>query len=198
MFLTCLICCIYIISPVKFNNSVLSDTLWPHGLQHTRTPCPWPTLEVCSNSGPSSRWCHPTILSSVVLFSACLQSLPASGSFEWVSSLHQVAKVLEFQLQHQSFQWILRTHYFRTDWSDLLEVQGIFKSLLQHQSSKASILQHPTFFMVQLSHPYTTIGKTIAWTRQTFVGKVMSLLPPPIYFYSLEAKYFTILSWFLT
>ena len=65
---------------------------------------------------------------------------------------------------------------FRTDWFDLLAVQGTLKSLLQHHSSKASILQHSAFFMVQLSHPYMTTGKTIALTRQTFVGKVMSLL----------------------
>ena len=65
---------------------------------------------------------------------------------------------------------------FRMDWLDLLAVQGTLKSLLQHHSSKASILQHSAFFIVQLSHPYMTIGKTIALTRQTFVGKVMSLL----------------------
>ena len=65
---------------------------------------------------------------------------------------------------------------FRIDWFDLLAVQGIFKSLLQHHSSKTSILRHPAFFVVQLSHPHMTIGKPIALTRQTFVGKVMSLL----------------------
>ena len=90
------------------------------------------------------------------------------GLFKWVSSSHEVPKVLEFQLQHQSFQWTPRT--------DLLAVQGILKSLLQHHSSKASILRHSAFFTVQLSHPYMTTGKTIALTRWTFVGKVMSLL----------------------
>ena len=97
------------------------------------------------------------------------------GLFKWVSSLHQVAKVLEFQLQHQSFQWILRTDFLWMDWLDLFAVQGTLKSLLQHHSSKASILQHSAFFIVQLSHPYTTTGKTIALTRCTFVDKVMSL-----------------------
>ena len=92
------------------------------------------------------------------------------GLFQWVSSLHQVAKVLELQLQHQSFQWI-----FRTD-LDLLAMQGTLKSVLQHHSSKASILRHSAFFIVQFSHPYMTTGKTIALTRRTFVGKVMSLL----------------------
>ena len=96
------------------------------------------------------------------------------GLFQWVSSLHQVAKVLEFQLQ--SFQWIFRMISFRIDWLDLLAVQGTLKSFLQHYSSKASILRCSAFFMVQLSYPYMTTGKTIALTRQTFVGKVMSLL----------------------
>ena len=83
-------------------------TLRPHGLQHARPPCPSPTLEACSNSCPLSWWCHPTISSSVVPFFSCLKSFPASGSF-LMSSLHQVAKVLKLQLQHQSFQWIFRT-----------------------------------------------------------------------------------------
>ena len=92
--------------------------------------------------------------------------------------MHQVAKVLEFQLQHQS---LFRTAYselisYRMDWLDLLAVQGTLKSLLQHHSSKASILRGSAFFIVQLSHPYMTTGKTIALTRWTFVGKVMSLL----------------------
>ena len=84
----------------------------------------------CSNSCPSSWWCHPTISSSVIPFSSCLQSFPASGSFQWVSSSHQVAKVLKFQPQHQSFQWIFRTVSFRIDWLDLLAVQGTLKSLV--------------------------------------------------------------------
>ena len=96
------------------------------------------------------------------------------GLFQWVNSWHQVAKVLKFQFQHQSFQRIFRTDFFRVDWIDLLAVQGILKSLLQHHSSKASILQLSVFFIVQFSHPYETTGETIALTRQTFVGKVMS------------------------
>ena len=98
------------------------------------------------------------------------------GLLKWINSSHQVAKVLEFQLQHQSFQWTPRLISFRMDWLDLLAVQGILKSLLQHHSTKASILWHSAFFIVQLSHSYMTTGKTIALTRQTFVGKVMSLL----------------------
>ena len=80
-----------------------------HELQHTRPPCPSPTPGAYSNSCPLSRWCHPTISSSVVPFSFCLLSFSASGASQWLSSSHQVAKVLEFQLQHLSFQWIFRT-----------------------------------------------------------------------------------------
>ena len=79
-------------------------TLQPHGLQHTRLPCPSPSPWVCSNSCPLSQWCHPTISSSVAFSSSCPQSFPASGLFQSVGSSHQVVKV--FELQHQSFQWI--------------------------------------------------------------------------------------------
>ena len=102
----------------------------------------------------------------------------ASGSFLMSQFFESVAKVLELQLQHQFFQWILYSGLisFRIDWFDLLVVQETLKSLLQHHSSKASILRRSTFFIVQLSHPYVTTGKTIALTRWTFVGKVKSLL----------------------
>ena len=96
------------------------------------------------------------------------------GLFQWVSSSHQVVKILEFQLQHQSFQWTFRTDFFRMDWLDLCAVQGTLKSL-QHHSSKASILWCSAFSIVQLLHPYMTTGKTIALIRRTFVGKVMFL-----------------------
>ena len=96
---------------VQFSRSVLSNSLQPHGLQHARPPCPSPTPEVHSNSSPLSWWCHPTISSSAVSFSSHLQSFPASGLYRWVSSSNQVAQVLEFQLQHQSFQWIFRTDF---------------------------------------------------------------------------------------
>ena len=96
---------------LQFSHSVVPDSLQPHESQHTRPPCPLPTPRVHSNSCPSSWWCHPAISFSVVPFSSCPQSLPASGSFQWVNSLHEVAKVLEFQLQHQSFQWTARTDH---------------------------------------------------------------------------------------
>ena len=83
---------------------------------------------------------------------------------------------MAFQLYQQSFQWILGLISFRMDWLDLLAVQRTLKSLLQHHSSKASILQRSAFFVVQLSHPYITTAKTVALTRWTFVGKAMSQL----------------------
>ena len=92
-------------SLVQFSCSVMSDSLQPHGLQHARLPCPSPTPGACSNSCPSSRWCHPTISSSGIPFSSRLRSFLASGSFQ----MSQFSKVLEFQLQHQSFKWTLRT-----------------------------------------------------------------------------------------
>ena len=109
-------------------------------------------------------------------------SLPAlnlsqhQGLFRWVCSSHQVAKVLQFQPQHHPSNEHPGLISFRMDWLDLLAVQGTLKSLLQHHSSKASILWRSAFFIVQLSHPYMTTGKTIALTRWTFVGEVMSLL----------------------
>ena len=89
----------------------MSNPLQPHGLQHTRPPCPSPTPRVYLNSCPLNQWCHPTISSSVIPFS-CFQSFAEWGLFKWVSSSHQVAKVLEFQLQHQSHQWTPRTDLF--------------------------------------------------------------------------------------
>ena len=161
-------------SSVQFSHSVVSDSLRPHESQHTRPPCPPPTPGVYPNSCLSSRWCHPAISSSVIPFSSCHQSLPASGSFP-VSQLFAwggqsigvsaSASVLPIGLIS-----------FRMDWLDLLAVQGTLKSLLQHNSSKASIFRRSAFFIVQPSHLYMTTGKTIALTRRTFVGEVMSLL----------------------
>ena len=149
----------------------MSDSLWPHESQHARPPCPSPTPH------PSSWWCHPAISSSVVPFSSCPQSLPASGSFP-VSQLFAWGGQ---NIGSFSFSISLSNEHsglisFRMDWLDLLAVQGTLKSLLQHHSSKASILRRSAFFTVQLSHPYMTTGRTIALTRWTFVGKVMSLL----------------------
>ena len=93
----------------------MSDSLQPHGLQHTRLPCPSPTPGACSNSCASSRWCHATVLSSAIPFSSAFNLSQHQGLFQWVSPLHQVAKVLELQLQDQFFQWIFRTDFLE-DW----------------------------------------------------------------------------------
>ena len=156
----------------QFSHSVVSDSLWPHGLQHGRLPCPSPIPRAYSNSCPLSQWCHPTISSSVVPFSSCLQSFPASGSFpmsQLFSSGDQsiVVSALAISLSNEYSGLIS----FRNDWSDLLAVQETLKSLLQHHSSKASIFQHSALFIVQISHPYMTTTKTIALTGQTFVVK---------------------------
>ena len=103
---------------VQFSCSVVSDSLQPHGLQHARLPCPSPTPGAYLNSCSSNRWCHPTISSSVVPLSSCLQSFQHQGLFQWVSSSYQVAKVLEFQLQHQSFQW------FPLGWTGWISLQS--------------------------------------------------------------------------
>ena len=159
-----------------FSCSAVSDSLPPNGLQRARLPYPSPTPGVCSNSCQLSRCCHPTILSSVSPFS-CFQSCPASGSFVMSQfftsggqSIGSSASASAFPMNIQ--EWF----FFRIHWFDILAVQGTLMSLLQHHSSKASILHCSPFFMVQLSHPYMLTRKTIALTIQIFVGKVMSLL----------------------
>ena len=152
-------------------------TLWPHGLQHTRLPCPSPAPRLYSNSCPLSQWCHPTISSSVVpFFSPFNLSQHQSCLFKWDSSSDQVAKELEFQLQCQSFQWIFRADFL---------YDGLVGSPCSPRNSQES---SPTsqfksinssalsFFIHQISHPYVTTGKTIALPRRTFADKVMSLL----------------------
>jgi len=161
---------------IQFSHSVMSDSLRPHESQHSRPPCPSPTPGVHSDSCPSSQWCHPAISSSVVPFSSCLQALPASESFPMshlVAWGGQSTGVFSFSII--SSKEIPGLVSFRVDWLDLLAVQGTLKSLLQHHSSKTSILQRSAFFKVQLPHPYMTTGKTIALPRETFVGKVMIL-----------------------
>ena len=108
--------------------SVVSDSLQPRGLQHARLPCPSPTPGACSDSCPSSQWCHPSISSSVVPSSPAFSLSQHQGFFERVSSWHQVAKVLEFQLQHQSFQWIFRTGRFPLGLISL-QSKGLSRSL---------------------------------------------------------------------
>ena len=164
------------ISSVQFSHSVVSDSLQPHESQHARPPCPSPSPGVHSDSRPSSPWSHPAISSSVVPFSSCPQSLPASVFCNESTLCRRWPKYWSFSFSINPSKEHPGLISFRMDWLDLLAVQGTLKSLLQHHSWKASILQHSAFFIVQLSHPYMTTGKTIALTRRTFVGKVMSLL----------------------
>ena len=138
---------VHTVSSVQFSCSVVSDSLQPHGLQHARLPCLSPTSGACSNSCPLSRWCHPTILSSVVLLSYCLQSFSASGSFLmsqfFTSGGHSIGASGSASVLPMNIQDLIS---FRIDWFDLLAVQGTLKSLLQHHSSKASILLCSAFF----------------------------------------------------
>ena len=153
----------------------MSNTLGPHIPQHARPPCPSPIPRVHPNTCPLSWWCHPTISSSVIPFFSCPQSFPAPGSFQ-MSQL--------FTSGGQSIGVSASTSVLPVnteDWSPLewtgwisLRVQGTLKSLLQHHISKASMLRCSAFFIVQLSHPYMTTGKTVALTRQNFVDKVIS------------------------
>ena len=151
-------------------------TLRPHGLQHSRLPCPSPTPGVDSNSCPLSRWCHPTISSSIVPFSSCRQSFPASGSFPMSQFFTSGGQNIGISALASVLPMNSGLISFKIDWFDLLAVQRTLKSLLQHHNSKASILQCSAYFIVQLSHPYMTIGKTITLTRRIFVSKVMPVL----------------------
>ena len=143
-------------SSVQFSRSVMSDSLWPHELQHARPPCPSPTPGVHSYSCPLSWWCHPAISPSVIPFSR-LQSLPTSESSH-ESTLHmRWPKYWSFSFNISPSKEHPGLISFRIDWLDLLAIQGTLKSLLQHHNSKASILRQSTFFTVQLSHPYKKI-----------------------------------------
>ena len=157
----------------------MSNSLWPHGLQHVRLPCPLLSPKVCSNSCPLSHWCHPTISSSVNLLplSPPASIFPSIRVFSNESDLSiRWLKYWSFSLSISPSSEYLELISFRIDWFDLLAVQRTLKSPIQHHSSKASILRCSAFFKVQLSHPYMTTGKTKALTRQNFVGKVTSLL----------------------
>ena len=119
----------------QFSHSIVPDSLWPHGLQHTRPPCPSPTHGACSNSWALSQWCHPSISSSVIPFSSCLQSFPSIRVFSNEAVLHiRWPKYWSFSINLSSEYSVLIS--FRIDWLDLLVVQGTLKSLLQHHSSK--------------------------------------------------------------
>ena len=151
----------------------MSDSLGCHRLQHTRLPCSTSSPRACSASPPSSQWCHTAISSSVNP-----SPLPSIFSIIRVFPSESVLHIRWSKYWSFSFSISPANEYsglisFRMDWLDPLVVQGTLKSLIQHHNSKASVLW--PFFIVQLSHSYMTTGKTIALTRLTFVGKVMSL-----------------------
>ena len=153
----------------------MSDSLWLHGLQHTRLPCLSPTPWFYPNPCPLSRWCHPAISSSIVPFSSCLQSFPTSV-FSNESVLHiRWPKYWSFSFRISPSSEHSGLISFWIDWFDILAVQGTQESSPTPQF-KSINSSRSAFFTVQLSHPYMTTGKTIALTRRTFVGKVMSLL----------------------
>ena len=155
----------------------MSSSLWPHGLQHARSPCPSPTPGVYSNSCPLSWWCHPTTSSFVVLLLLLPLIFPSITVFSNESALHiRWPKYWSFSFNISPSNQHPGLISFRMDWLDLLAFQGTLKSLLKHHRSKTSILLCSVFFIVQLLHGYMTTGKTIALTRRTFVDKVMSLL----------------------
>ena len=162
---------------VQFSCSVVSDSLRPHELQHARAPCPSHTPGVHPDSMsvesvmPSNHLilCHPLLLLPSIFPSIRVFSNEAALCVRWPKYWS-----LSFSISPSNEHPGLIS--FRMDWLYLLAVQGTLKSLLQHHSSKASILKCSAFFIVQLSHPYMTTGKTTALTRQIFVGKVMSLL----------------------
>ena len=155
------------ISSFQISRSVVSDSLQPHEPQQARPHCPSPTPGVYPNSCPLSWWCHPTISYSAVHFSSCPQSSPASRSFQMSQLFSSGGQSIRVSASNEHPRLIS----FRMDWLDLLAVQGTLKSLLQHHSSKASILQRSAFLIVQLSHPYMTTRKTIALTRWTLLTK---------------------------
>ena len=155
----------------------MSNSLWPHGLQHTRLPCPSAAPRAYSKSCPSSQWCHPTISSSVVPFTSHLQSFPASGSFPrsqlfasggQSTGASASASVLPMNIQD----------WFPLGWTGWISLQskGLSRVFSNTKVQKHQFFSARPFFTVQRSHPYVTTGKTITLTRQTFVDKVMSLL----------------------
>ena len=147
---------------VQFSHPVVSDSLQSHEPQHEGPPCPSPALRVHPNPCPLSRWCHPTISSFVVPFSSCPHLSQHQGLSQWVSSLHQVAKVWSFSFNISPSNEHPGLISFRMDWLDLLAVQVTLKSLLQHHISKASIHQHSAEIKILC---YWALYSTVKYTK---------------------------------
>ena len=150
--------------------------LQPHGLQHARLPCPSPYPRVCPSSCSLHQWCCPAISSSDTIFSSCSQSFLALGTFPMSHVCIRWPKYWSFSFSISPSREYSGLISLKIDWFDLPAVQRILRNLLQHYSSKASILWCSSFFTVQLSQPYMTTGKIIALTILTFVSRGMSLL----------------------
>ena len=152
------------VSSVQFNCSLVSKSLQPHGLQHARPPCPSPTPGVYSNSCPLSWWCLPTILSSVVPFSSCLQSFPVPGSFLRTQLFESGGQNIGVSASTSVFPMNIQD-WFPLGWTDLMSCCP--RDSLEPSPTpqfKTSVLPLSVFFMIQLSHPYMTTGKTTALT----------------------------------
>ena len=156
----------------------MSDSLWPDGLQHTRLPCPSPSLRACSNSCPLSQWCHPIISSSAASFSSCLRSFPASGSFPMSQLFTSGGQTIGVSASESVLPKSIQGCYLLglTSLIFLSTRDSQESSSAPYHSSKASILLHSAFFMVQFSYPYMNTRKTIVLAIWTVVSKVMSLL----------------------
>ena len=159
-------------SSVQFSHSIMFDSLRPHRLQYSRLPCPSSNPGAYTSSCPSSQWCHATISSSIIPFSSHLQSFPASGSFPMSQlsssggqsiAVSASASVLPMNIQD----------WFPLEWTGWISLQskGLSRVFSNTTLQKASIIWHSAFCIVQLSHPYMTIGKTIALSWQTFLAK---------------------------
>ena len=181
----------------------MSNSLQSHGLQHARLPCPSPTPRACSNSCPSNQWCHPPISSSVIPFSSCLQSFPASGTLP-MSRLFALGGQSIGASASASVLLMYIQDWFPLGLTGLISLlsKGL-SSLLQYHSSKALILQHSAFFMVQLLHQYMTTGKTVIFDYMDYmdymVSKVMSLifnmLSRFVYFFFFSRNKHLLISW---
>ena len=154
---------------VQFSHSVVSDSLWPHGLQHAKPPCSSPTPGVYSNSCPLTQWCHPTISSSVVPFSSHLQSLPASGSFQMSQLLASGGQSIIVSASTSVLPVNIQD-WFPSGWASWISLlfKGFSRLFTSTIVQKHQYFDAQLFFIVQLSHPYMTTGKTIALTTGTF------------------------------
>ena len=158
---------------VQFSDSLMSNSLRPHGLQHARLCCPSPSSRACSNLHPLSQWCHPIISSSVISFSSCLQSFPVSGFFPMSQFFTSGGQNTGVSAQHQSFQWIIQD-WFPLGWTGWISLQSkgpsrVFSNttVQKHQLFGAQLILWSNFHI----HTWLLEKEKIALTRQTIVGK---------------------------